>query len=171
VVSYYVEARNSATLISVLPAGAPTSLSSYTVGASVILMNEIFARGSAGDLDWIEIYNASNSPVDISDFKIYDSGGNAGTKPKMAFVSGTIIAAKGYYVITVDDAATANPTGSNFGLSSNGEQVWFENADGAVIETFTFAATVDATQSYGRLPDGSANWQVLTTITKGTANQ
>jgi hypothetical protein len=171
VVSYYVEARNSATLISVLPAGAPGSLSSYTVGASVILMNEIFARGTTGNADWIEIYNASNSPVDISNFKIYDSGGNAGTKPKMAFASGTIIAAKGYYVITVDDAATANPTGSSFGLSSSGEQVWFENADGAVIETFTFGTTADATQSYGRLPDGSANWQVLTTITKGTANQ
>ena len=39
-----------------------------------IKMNEIFARGVSGNLDWIEIYNSSSTPINIGSYKIYDSG-------------------------------------------------------------------------------------------------
>ena len=136
---------------------------------SPIVINEIFSRGADPDFDWIEIYNNSASPVDISGYKIYDGGGQAGTKPKMEFAAGTTIAANGVIVIVVDDATTANPVDSDFGLGSGGEQVWLENASGTVINTVTFPALLE-TQSYGRMPDGTYNWQILNTITKGTAN-
>jgi len=88
----------------------------------------------------------------------------------MTFPTGTTIAAKGFFVVVVDDAATANPAGSNFGLSSGGEQIWLENASGYVIDTFTFGVTADATQTYGRKPDGSTTFVVFTQITKGSSN-
>lgn len=53
--------------------------------SAVVLINELFSRGIESELDWIEIYNSSVSPVDISGYKIYDGGGNAGTKPKKNF--------------------------------------------------------------------------------------
>ncbi len=136
---------------------------------SPITINEIFSRGTSEDPDWIELYNSSSSEVDISGYKIYDNGGQSGSKPKMEFPSGTTIAAKGFVVIVVDDAATANPTGSSFGLGSGGETVWLEDASGNVINTVAFPA-LEATQTYGRIPDGTYNWQVLNTITKGAAN-
>ncbi len=169
-VTYYIHALNVIDKASTSPANAPTTTAAYTVGAALIVMNEIQARGVTGDPDWIEIYNGSDSPVNISGYKIYDSGGQSGSKPKMTFPTGTTIAAKGFFVVVVDDAATANPAGSNFGLSSGGEQIWLENASGYVIDTFTFGVTADATQTYGRKPDGSTTFVVFTQITKGSSN-
>jgi len=130
---------------------------------SSIKMNEIYSRGTSDDPDWIEIYNNSNAPVDISGYKIYDNGGQAGTKPKKEFPLGTIIPANGFYVIVTDDTSA-----SGFGLSSNGEEVWLENGNGVVIDNVVFPA-LDVTQSFGRIPDGG-DWQILNTITKGATN-
>ncbi len=131
---------------------------------SSVVMNEIYSRGTAADPDWIEIYNGSTEQVDISSYKIYDNGGQAGTKPKKEFPSGTIIPPNGFYVIVTDN--TGDP--SDFGLSSGGEQVWFEDAAGNIIDNVTFP-TLDVTQSYGRIPDGGS-WQILNIITRGSSN-
>lgn len=131
------------------------------------VMNEIFSRGTAGNLDWIEIYNPAQTPLDISGYKIYDIGGQSGSKPKKLFPSGTVLAPNGFYVIITDTADYAGDL-SGFGLSSNGETVWFEDASGVLLDSITFPA-MGTTQSYGRLPDGGA-WQLLNTITRGTSN-
>ncbi len=136
--------------------------------AQTVVMNEIFSRGVAPDLDWIEIYNPTATQVDLTGYKIYDEGGFTGTKPKKEFPSGTIIPAGGFYVIVTDEDGVT--VGSKFGLSSNGEQVWLENPSGIVIDTITFPAMPVATTSYGRLPDGGETKQIFTTITRGTSN-
>jgi len=136
-----------------------------------IVMNEIFVQGVVGNLDWIEMYNPNTTSVDASVYKIYDIGGQGGTKPKKEFPVGTVIPAKGFYVIIVD---TASYTGdlSGFGLSQNGESVWLENASGNIIDNVTFPAmpTANGAVTYGRKPDGTSNWQILTVITRGTSN-
>ena len=86
--------------------------------AQSLVMNEIFSRGAAPDLDWIEIYNPAATQVDLTGYKIYDEGGNGGTKPKKEFPSGTIIPAGGFYVIVTDEDGVT--VGSKFGLSSSG---------------------------------------------------
>lgn len=126
-------------------------------------MNEIYSRGTTADPDWIEIYNPGSASVDISGFKIYDIGGQSGTKPKKEFPAGTVIPAYGYFVIVTDDTSA-----SGFGLSSSGETVWLENAAGTVIDSVLFAAMA-TTESYGRAPDGGA-WKLLSTITRGKTN-
>ena len=112
----------------------------------------------------IEIYNDSDVEVDLTGFKIYDAGGNGGTKPKKEFPAGTIIPANGFYVIVVDDADA-----SGFGLSSGGDEVWLEKADGTVIDHVVIPA-METTQSFGRQPDGSENWVLLNINTRGTSN-
>jgi hypothetical protein len=137
--------------------------------AQSLVMNEIFSRGAGGaDLDWIEIYNPAVTQVDLTGYKIYDEGGNGGTKPKKVFPASTIIPAGGFYVIVTDEDGTT--AGSKFGLSSGGEQVWLENSSGTVIDTITFPAMPIATTSYGRLPDGGTNKQIFNNITRGTSN-
>jgi hypothetical protein len=137
--------------------------------SSAVKMNEIQSRGVAGDLDWIELYNSSSAPVNISGYKIYDNGGQGGTKPKKPFPAGTIIPAKGFFVIITDTASFAGDL-SGFGLSSSGEKVWLEDTTtGTIIDTVTFGATTNATQTYGRGPDGG-QWTVLNTITRGKSN-
>jgi hypothetical protein len=170
-VEYYIEASNIIGKSATSPAAAPATTAAYTVGAALIVINEVQPRGGSGaDADWMEIYNGSDAPVNISGYKVYDGGGQSGTKPKMEFPEGTIIPAKGFAVIVVDDAATAFPTGSNFGMSSGGEQIWLENAAGFIIDTFTFLSTPDNTYTYGRKPDGSSIFVFLSQITKGTSN-
>ncbi|HMN47533.1 MAG TPA: lamin tail domain-containing protein [Ignavibacteriaceae bacterium] len=137
-------------------------------GQSSVVMNEIFSRGVAPNLDWIEIYNPAATQVDLTGYKIYDDGGYNGTKPKKEFPSGTIIPAGGFYVIVTDEDGVT--VGSKFGLSSNGDQVWLENAVGEVIDTVKIPAMPIATTSYGRYPDGGPNKQIFTTITRGTSN-
>ncbi len=144
-------------------------LSSFFLWSSLYaqtpLINELFSRGTAVEPDWIEIYNPSSSSIDITGYKIYDNGGKNGTKPKKEFPSGSVIPAQGFLVIITDDA---DPSG--FGLSSGGEWVWFENTTGTVIDSVNMAAVTDPEASYGRLPDGSANWQILIPRTRGTSN-
>ncbi len=129
----------------------------------IVLMNEIYSRGTSADPDWIELYNSSAAPMDLSGFKIYDSGSKAGTKPKKQIAAGTVIPANGFYVVVTDGS---NP--EDFGLSSGGEAVWLEDAAGAVMDTVVFPA-METTQSFGRLPDGG-EWGLLTTITRGATN-
>lgn len=143
----------------------PNPIKPPTPTDSPIVMNEIYSRGTTSDPDWIEIYNPSSSPIDISGYLIYDTGGQTGAKPKKQFPAGTIVPANGFFVIVVDDTDA-----SGFGLSSTGEEVWLENAGGTVIDYINFPA-MSTTQSYGRYPDGSNNWQLLNTITRGSANQ
>jgi hypothetical protein len=131
---------------------------------TTVVMNEIYSRGTTENPDWIELYNPSSSQVDISGYKIYDGGGYAGTKPKMVLPTGSVLNANGFIVIITDDT-----TESGFGLSSNGEEVWLEDASGYVIDDVTFSSMAD-TQSYSRIPDGNSNWQLTNYITKGFAN-
>ena len=132
---------------------------------SPIVMNEVYSRGVPENPDWVEVYNTSNEAVDISGYKIYDGGGQSGAKPKMEFPAGTIVPAKGFYVIVVD---TEDPAG--FGLSSGGDILWLENATDEIIDNVEIPAMPIETTSYGRMPDGSDNWQILETITRGAAN-
>lgn len=134
---------------------------------TIIKINEVYSRGVTTDPDWVEIYNAGNTSVNIGGYKIYDSGGQGGTKPKMEIPAGTVLPAKGYFVIVTDIASTVNPAG--FGLSSGGEEIWFENSAGTVIDNVAFLA-METTQSYSRIPDGGT-WALTSNITKNAANR
>ncbi|MBE0638895.1 MAG: lamin tail domain-containing protein [Bacteroidales bacterium] len=166
IVSYYIEAKNNSGNMAYLPDGAPTVPASYIVGAPDVVLNEIYSQGTSQAPDWIEIFNLSDTQANISDYSIYDDGGYSGSRPKKKFPSGTIIPAKGFIYIIVDDNS---PDGSGFGLIAEGEKVWLENQQGSVIDAIEFPF-LSENQSYGRYPDGTGNWRILDYVTKGTAN-
>lgn len=163
-VYYYVEATNSSDQTVRIPADAPATTASYTIGAPSIVMNEVYSRGTTEAPDWIELYNNSDQQADVSGFKLYDTGGQTGAKPKKALPAGSVIPAHGLLVVVVDDGGE-----SGFGLSGSGEEVWLENASGNVIDNTIFPA-LEETQSWGRIPDGSGNWTLLNAITRGELN-
>lgn len=137
------------------------------VKPTIVKLNELYSRGVPTDPDWIEIYNASEIEVDLGGYKVYDSGGQSGAKPKLEIPAGTKVPAKGYFVIVTDIASSVNPAG--FGLSSGGEEVWLVDKTGAVIDNVAFLA-MSETQSYSRVPDGGT-WALSNTITKGKTNK
>jgi len=164
-VSYYIMAKNKLGLITYFPDAAPTSTAVFTVGAPLIVINEVYSRGVPEvDPDWIEIYNDSDAEVNIGGYTVYDNGGQSGAKPKLAIPEGTIIPAKGFFVVVVDIGGE-----NGFGLSSGGEEIWFENANGNLVDNVIFPA-MEITQSYGRNPDGSTTWELLNVVTRGEPN-
>ena len=164
-IQYYIYAENNNTGM-FSPVRAEHNFYTINVNTSAesdVVINEIYTTGTSSDPDWIEIYNSSSSDIDISGYRIYDSGGQNGTKPKKEFPAGSVIPANSFLVIITDDTSA-----SGFGLSSLGEKVWFENSAGLTVDTVTFPA-LTTVQSYGRIPDGGS-WQVLDTITRGYSN-
>lgn len=123
-----------------------------------LYINEVY---SAGD-DWIELYNDLESTKSVGGFAIYDDATR-----KYLLPSGTFIPAKGFLILNCNDEGIGLNT--NFRLTSSGETVYLENAEGTLIDKVEFPA-LDNGQSYARFPDGSFSLAVTGNTTKGTSN-
>ena len=173
-VGYYIEVKNAGGFTTLYPSEAPAKVSEYTVGASDIVklfINEVFADGTKDPTnpDWVEIYNDSDIPVDISGYSFYDEGIKTGAKPKRVLNAGTIIPSKGFHVESTE--YTEGKYTIEFGLSTSGDAIYLENASGVVVATLDFLTiNLSGKKSYGRKPDGSATLEVFATPTKGTSN-
>ena len=175
-VEYYIEVKNLGGFTTTSPSAAPVKLANYTVGVSSLLkiyINEVFSDGTkdATDPDWVEIYNGSDIPVDLSGYSFYDDGikTSAGVKPKRILNAGTIIAAKGFLVLKTEN--TGGEYTVEFGLGSSGDGVYLENTAGVVVASLDFLTiNLSGKKSYGRQPDGSANLIIFNTPSRGTSN-
>ncbi len=80
--------------------------------------------------DWVELYNSSDSEINISGFKLTDES----SKPRYTIPSGTILAGHGYYVIYClrsDDDRYAD-----FGISRNGgEDILLLNRKNVLVDS------------------------------------
>lgn len=105
---------------------------------SVLMISEVFydAAGSDTGREFIEIYNNSGLPCDISGFRLID-----GSPSSSAFVfpPGALIAAGGFVVVAQSDAEffglfgfSPDYAGIAFALNNSGETVFLEHPDGAV---------------------------------------
>ena len=141
----------------------PSSAAQSSAVSVQIMLNEM--RSTEGGYDYIELYNAANTDYTFAegDWAVNDIKGFATDKTAgIAIPAGTLIAAKGYLVIAVDQ--TVAPFGlpenaliggvNSFGLGKGDTAVLVYK--GAILEQKTWAdgAHVNA---FGRLPDGG-NW-------------
>ena len=118
----------------------------HASAAPAIAINEFMARPSSGNPEWVELYNASPSDVDISGWKIDDSI-TTGTAHVIVPV-GTILPSNGFYVIT--------RTGD---FLDNDDQVQLFMLDSSKkptipVDSYSYTGAVSAL-SYARIPDGS----------------
>ncbi|MBQ6235031.1 MAG: lamin tail domain-containing protein [Clostridia bacterium] len=125
---------------------------------------------------WIELYNRSDTTVDLSGFSITD---NERKPRKWVFPDGTSIAGKGYLVLQLegslpregqsekDITADQRKYQLNFDISAEGETVLLYNAQGELIDR-VIVPPVRACISYGR--DATGAWKLFDTPTEGAAN-
>lgn len=129
-----------------------------------VLINEFLAN-SEGESDFIELYNASETAIDINGFFLTDNPGKptkAKIKPSWS-AGGTIIPAKGYWVSRQSDWG--------FGLSSEGEQIYLIAADGKTwIDGRDFGLQPVTGVPEARYPDGGSDWVRPPAGTPGAAN-
>jgi hypothetical protein len=155
-----------------------SALQAETSGNTTLVINELMAnnagsvRDQDGDADdWIEIYNTGDSPVNIGRMYLTDNQtADAGWRVPDNNPVATTIPPKGFLLIWADDEANEGTLHASFKLGSDGENVRFLAADGkTLIDEVTFGSQAED-RSYGRLPDGSEDWQTIATPTPGKSN-
>jgi hypothetical protein len=143
-----------------------------------VCINEIMASNSTAVADtqgrfgdWIEIHNGSGSPVNIGGLYLTD---DIETPTKWQVPTNkaplTTIAANGFLVIWLD-GNTADPgLHAGFELNGGGDALYLFESDGrTLIDSIEFGEQIPNV-SYGRYPDGTSDWQFLTTFTPGGPN-
>jgi hypothetical protein len=144
---------------------------------NVVVVNEILAHSDGGDPDWIELYNTSSSPADISGWYLSDS---APDLQKYQIASGTVIPANGYVVFYEDQHFGAVSTDPGritpFALSENGETVYlFGPGDGLLLgyheeESFGPSATGISKGRYFKPASNTYNFVAMAMPTPGAYN-
>jgi len=117
--------------------------------------------------DWIEIFNAGSSTIDIGGLYVTD---DLSDPTKWQFPLGVSIEAYGYLLIWADNDEPQGDTHTNFKLGASGEEIGLYDSDGvSEIDSIIFGAQY-ADVSYGRYPDGADSWDHMATPTPGSAN-
>ena len=123
-----------------------------------VVINEFLANSEEPLLDYVELYNQGNQPVDISGCSLSDDP----RTNKFIVPANTSIPARGFLVFDQSQIS--------FGLSSAGESIYFRSADNTrVLDAVRFEAQASGI-STGRHPDGAADFQPLANRTPGAPN-
>jgi Lamin Tail Domain len=122
--------------------------------SAALRVNEVESNGGTPG-DWIELFNAGATPLDVSGYIIKDNDDTRTT----TLPAGTTIAPGAFYVI--EEAVLG------FGLgAADAARVYDPN--GALIDSYEW--TAHAAITYGRCPDGTGAFAATTASTKGAAN-
>ena len=121
--------------------------------------------------DWIELYNAGSTSVNLGGYYLSDRENNP---DKWEFPEGVSLA-PGEHLLVFADGKNEYSGGAyhtNFKLTqtTGNDQVVLADPQGNILEVHYFAPPNLKDNSYGRVSDGSTEWGVFTTPTPGEAN-
>lgn len=139
--------------------GSPGRLDPVTPGpVRSVVINEILAHTDDPEVDYIELYNHGNLPVDLSGCVLTDDPATN----KFILPANTIIAPRGFLSFT--------QTQMGFALSADGETILLTDpARVRVLDAVHFDAQENGV-STGRSPDGAGQFYRLQAKTPGAAN-
>jgi hypothetical protein len=121
--------------------------------------------------DWIELHNTSKTAIEVGGLYLTD---DANEPTKWQIPAGnrilTTIPARGFLVIWADGDVADAGLHAGFKLDAGGDSLYLFEADGVTrIDSVEFGVQIPNV-SYGRYPDGAAEWQFLSLATPGAAN-
>ncbi|MEL7531662.1 MAG: lamin tail domain-containing protein, partial [Bacteroidota bacterium] len=121
--------------------------------------------------DWIEIYNAGASPIDLGGYYLTDDPGDP-----LAFWqlpnpgNGSLtVPAGGYLILWADQEPFEGPTHLDFKLSASGEMVGLYLPNLTAVDVVPFGPQI-SDESYGRTIDGAGTFTTFTTPTPNGPN-
>jgi hypothetical protein len=135
--------------------------------AGIVFINEFLASNQsintdeAGDYDdWVELYNAADTAVTLRGFALTDDL----RQPTRWSLPDVTIPPRGYLLVWADGEEEEGAYHASFNLAAaQGEQLGLFQKYGThalMVDTLSFGAQKPDT-SFGRLPDGSADWQFM----------
>jgi hypothetical protein len=119
--------------------------------------------------DWIEIYNAGGTTVDLGGMYLTD---DAAEPTQWQIPSGVAIGPGAYLLFWADDDEDQGDTHTNFKLSADGEFIGLYESDSngnVAVDGLAFGAQ-ETDDSYGRCPDGASSWAIMAPATPGASN-
>ena len=123
--------------------GYPQDFSPYQVVISEILANPAATADSAGE--WVEVYNAGSSAVDLQGWTLRDDDPNY---PNVHVISSSVpIPAGAYAVLAINGQSTTNggvdadyAYGSSFLLGNSGDEVVLEDEGGRLVDRVAYTS-------------------------------
>jgi hypothetical protein len=139
--------------------GSPGQMDPFTPSPlRNVVINEFLAHTDPPDYDYIELYNHSSLPVDVSGCTLSDHP----TTNKFVIPPSTIIPARGFIFYS--------ETNMNFRLSADGEGIYFKNpTQTRILDAVKFGAQQNGVAT-GRWPDGADQYYRLAAKTPGASN-
>lgn len=132
--------------------------------------NTMYVNDNFKKKDWIELYNTTDSEIDVAGMYLSDDESNPQKYQIPSGVANTIIAPYGHLVIWADEKDGSSQLHASFKLgNSEGEKVILTSEDGSWSDCLTYTAHL-GTQSVGLYPDGSNNVYMMDAPTIGKAN-
>ncbi len=179
-VYFYVaaEAADQHKTVAYAPQGAEHDLYFYQVAndrdpQSPLHINELLASNTkgfpdeAGEFeDWIELYNSSDTSIDIAGYSLSDKPNDL---YKWQFPANTVVPAKGFIVVFADEDQEQGPLHTNFKLAKSGETISILDAQGKVLDEVTYS-NQETDKSFARVTDGTGAFEQSTVNTPGASN-
>lgn len=124
--------------------------------------------------DWIEIYNAGSSDIDLAGLYLSDTSGNL-TQYQIpyGYSDVTTIKSKGFLILWADNDSQDGPLHLPFKLDRSGGDIYLsqKNTAGTVSTIDHISYNQQNTDvSYGRYQDGTNNFIIFTKTTPGETN-
>ncbi len=125
-----------------------------------IKINEIESKDPNGGPDWVEIFNAGDTDIDISGYYLLDNDPVTHLKETTPIATGTILKAGEFFVFE-------EKVNFSFGLGKADKATIYSNG-GIEIDSYEWSNQVNGV--YARIPDGIGALIDFDTPTKGKAN-
>lgn len=140
-----------------LPTRDSQNLAASLAGVSSVRVNEWLADGSAGEDDWLELFNPGAQPVAIGGYFLTDDPA-ARTKSPIPALSFIGTSTNGFVRFIADSTPSKGPDHVSFKLDKDGDVLaLFPPGNGSAIDIVSFGPQ-QKNISQGRFPDGSTNY-------------
>ncbi len=106
--------------------------------------------------DWIELFNKSNAPIDLTRWILSDNPDNL---DKYRIPKGTVIPANGYLIVWADENGKQTGLHANFKLSASGEPLLLLDSSGNQVDMVQIPALNDDV-AYARQPNGTGGFMI-----------
>jgi hypothetical protein len=135
-----------------------SDFSNNAADMSGLVINEIVAKDPKGGADWIELYNAGNESVLLSDYYIMDDNGY---REKASLPGKTLAPGEFIVILAADDGPEDGSYHVPFKLGA--DDILTLHKGNLIIDTLDWDdGDAPEGSSYGRFPDGEGDEMTLT---------
>ena len=130
-----------------------------------VVINEFMANNADGSPwldqddendDWIELYNNTNNPINLSNYFLSDSESFI-HKWELPDVS---IPANGYLIVWADKDPQQDGLHTKFNLDKDGDEIYLSYLDGTLIDSIEYSEVQNENESLSRIPNGTGDFEV-----------